>query len=67
MRKKRTQKEAHYRINPHYIGKNAHVQENTIRKIIFIPLLNSEQRHSFVHYFTLFIQRQLLFLSLSSM
>ena len=25
--------------------KNAHVQENTTRKIIFISLLNSEQRH----------------------
>ena len=60
MRKKRT------RINPHQ-EKNAHLQENTTQKIILISLLNSEQRYSFVHYFTLFILRQSLFLSLCSL
>ena len=72
MREKRTRKEAHTekkstRINPHWEKTHMYRQENTTRKIIFISLLNSEQRHSFVLYFTLFIKRQLLFLSLCSL
>ena len=68
--KKRTRKKAHMEksaLGKSALGKSAHVQENATRKIIFISLLNSEQRHSFVHYFTLFIQRQLLFISLCSL
>ena len=58
MGKKRTRKDAHTeksapgkkrtRINLHWEKTHMSRQENTTRKIIFISLLNSEQRHSFV-------------------
>ena len=70
--KKRTRGKAHTEksaLGKIRTRKKTHMyrQENTTRKIIFISLLNSEQRHSFVLYFTLFIQRQILFLSLCSL